>query len=113
MRSVSEPDLRWSLANERTALAWVRTALALLAGGVGLSSLARVADLPSAVDLLGAAICLLGSVVAIGAIRTYRARDAAMRGDQPLPPSHMLTMLVSCLVVLSGLVAIYLVVSAF
>ena len=29
-----EPDYRFSLANERTFLAWIRTALAVLAGGV-------------------------------------------------------------------------------
>ena len=28
-----EPDYRFTLANERTFLAWVRTALGLLAGG--------------------------------------------------------------------------------
>lgn len=37
-RDGSEPDPRFSLANERTFLAWVRTALALLAGGVGLEA---------------------------------------------------------------------------
>jgi putative membrane protein len=38
-RSGVEPDARFSLANERTFLAWIRTALALLAGGVGLEAL--------------------------------------------------------------------------
>ncbi|CAN5313727.1 DUF202 domain-containing protein [soil metagenome] len=38
-RDGSEPDPRFSLANERTFLAWIRTALALLAGGVGLEAL--------------------------------------------------------------------------
>jgi putative membrane protein len=38
-RGGAEPDPRFSLANERTFLAWVRTALALLAGGVGLEAL--------------------------------------------------------------------------
>jgi putative membrane protein len=38
-RDGAEPDPRFSLANERTFLAWVRTALALLAGGVGLEAL--------------------------------------------------------------------------
>ena len=33
-RDGQEPDYRFSLANERTFLAWIRTALALLAGGV-------------------------------------------------------------------------------
>ena len=36
-----EPDVRFSLANERTFLAWIRTALALLAGGVALEQFAR------------------------------------------------------------------------
>ena len=34
-----EPDVRFSLANERTFLAWVRTSLALVAGGVALEAL--------------------------------------------------------------------------
>ncbi|MGZ4456760.1 MAG: YidH family protein, partial [Nocardioides sp.] len=34
-----EPDPRFSLANERTFLAWVRTSLAMLAGAVALHSL--------------------------------------------------------------------------
>ena len=38
----TEPDARFSLANERTFLAWIRTSLALLAGGVALEAL----DLP-------------------------------------------------------------------
>lgn len=37
-RDGAEPDPRFSLANERTFLAWVRTALALMAGGVGLEA---------------------------------------------------------------------------
>lgn len=34
-----EPDPRFSLANERTFLAWTRTSLAMLAGSVALHSL--------------------------------------------------------------------------
>ncbi len=34
------PDYRFSLANERTFLAWIRTALGFLAAGVGLDQLA-------------------------------------------------------------------------
>ena len=35
----TEPDARFTFANERTFLAWIRTALALLAGGVALDSI--------------------------------------------------------------------------
>jgi putative membrane protein len=38
-RHGDEPDARFSLANERTFLAWIRTSLALLAAGVALESL--------------------------------------------------------------------------
>jgi putative membrane protein len=110
---VGEPDPRWSLANERTALAWVRTSLALIAGGVGLTSLARVADLPRAIDLVSAAICLLGAAVGASAFRTYRRRDAAMRENEPLPPTRMLSVLVFCIATFAIGVAIYLAVSAF
>ena len=42
-RSVGEePDYRFTLANERTFLAWIRTALALIAGGVALVQLVPV-----------------------------------------------------------------------
>ena len=109
---VTEPDPRWSLAIERTALAWVRTSLALLAGGVGLTSLARVADLPRSIDLLSAVICLLGATVGASALRTYRLRDAAMRAGHPLPHSRMLDVLVASIVVLAVGTAIYLAASA-
>jgi putative membrane protein len=110
---VGEPDPRWSLANERTAQAGVRTSLALIAGGVGLTSLARVADLPRAIDLVSAAICLLGAAVGASAFRTYRRRDAAMRENEPLPPTRMLSVLVFCIATFAIGVAIYLAVSAF
>jgi putative membrane protein len=110
---MADPDPRWSLANERTALAWVRTSLALIAGGVGLTSLARVADLPRAIDIVSAGICLLGAAVGGSAFRTYRRRDQAMRADEPLPPTRMLAVLVFGIVAFAVGASVYFVVSAF
>jgi putative membrane protein len=39
----TEPDSRFTLADERTFLAWIRTALALLSGGVLLHQFGGVA----------------------------------------------------------------------
>ncbi len=80
-----EPDPRFSLANERTALAWVRTALALVAGGVGLTSLARLADLGRGVDVVAAVVCVAGGWAAVSAVLGWRRREVALRTGRPLP----------------------------
>ncbi len=49
------PDYRFSLANERTFLAWIRTALGFLAAGVGLDQLAPDFATPLIREVLGAA----------------------------------------------------------
>ena len=80
----SEPDPRFSLANERTFLAWVRTGLALLAGAAALDAL----DLPLDDTLQG----LLAALLAIASFLTAAAAwwgwarvEQAMRAEEPLP----------------------------
>jgi putative membrane protein len=80
-----EPDPRFSMANERTALAWVRTALAVVVGGVGLTSVARLADLPRALDVVAALTCLSGGWLAVSAVLGWRRREVALRTGRPLP----------------------------
>lgn len=85
----SEPDYRMSLAAERTYLAYVRTALALLAGGVAI-----VGALPDAGNLelrraVGALLVLVGLFVAFAARSRWRRVDAAMRAGEPLPASQV------------------------
>ncbi|MCK0117147.1 putative membrane protein [Isoptericola sp. CG 20/1183] len=80
----TEPDARFSLANERTILAWVRTSLGLIAGGTALEAL----DLPMEPNLrLVAAVVLLvaGSVVPVVAAVEWARTERAMREDAPLP----------------------------
>jgi putative membrane protein len=62
-RGGSEPDPRFSLANERTFLAWMRTALALLAGGVGLEALHIPAQ--TGVRLAAAGVLLVLGLLAV------------------------------------------------
>jgi putative membrane protein len=97
----SDPDARFSLANERTALAWVRTGLSLVAGGVALTTLASFADLPWAVDLIALLACLAGGALAVSALFSWRRVERALREDRPLPPPFALPWLVVGVAVLA------------
>ena len=86
-RSVGEdPDYRFTLANERTFLAWVRTALALAAGGLG--AVVILDDFTGA-EVLGIALLVLSFVTAATAYRRWALNERAMRLDEPLPPSRL------------------------
>ena len=79
-----EPDARFSLANERTFLAWVRTALALLAAGVALEAL----DLPIEERLRLAAsvlLVMLGALAPLLGWWGWARAERSMRTDARLP----------------------------
>jgi inner membrane protein YidH len=79
-----EPDPRFSLANERTFLAWVRTALAMLAGGVALHALAFPAT-HWVRSVLTVGLIALGGVVCAFAFLRWARVERAMRLREPLP----------------------------
>jgi putative membrane protein len=88
-REGDDPDYRFSLANERTFLAWVRTSLALIAGSVALEEL-----VPSfAVDVVRRILAVLVAAAALGmalvAYRRWVANETAMRHARALPYSRM------------------------
>lgn len=81
-------DYRFLLANERTFLAWIRTALGVIAGGVALDQFVAVRSDSSIIGPLSILTVVLGVVVAItGTVRWSRA-DAVMRAGQPMGRSR-------------------------
>jgi putative membrane protein len=83
-----EPDPRFSLANERTFLAWIRTALALVAAGVALDAFA--ADMEPGLRLAAAVVLLvLGAAVPALAWLTWMDVERALRQATPLPSSRV------------------------
>ncbi|GAA2993648.1 YidH family protein [Actinokineospora diospyrosa] len=80
-----EPDYRFTLANERTFLAWVRTALALVAGGVAVWQYLPDMGLPVLRSAIGIGLVVLGTVLAALSHHRWRITQRAMRLGRPLP----------------------------
>lgn len=86
-RSVGEePDYRFTMANERTFLAWIRTALALAAGG--LASLHVISDAYGSA-LPGIALLGLSVATAATAYHRWALNEMSMRLGRPLPSSRL------------------------
>lgn len=83
-----DPDYRFTLANERTFLAYVRTALGLDAAGLAATQFLH----PSAAHLrLTIALVLIGLGIAVAVLgyRRWAATEQAMRRNLPLPPLRL------------------------
>jgi putative membrane protein len=89
-RDVGEdPDYRFSLANERTFLAWIRTALALVAGGLAATQLLPELQIEFAREAIGAGLVGLGTLLAGVAFRRWAINEEAMRLGRPIPASRL------------------------
>jgi putative membrane protein len=97
-------DPRFTLANERTLLAWSRTSLAFIASGLAIIQFFDHFVMPGGRRLIGIPLILLGGMIAAVSGRQWSQREAAMRAGQPIPKSH-LGEVVSIGVVVIGVVA--------
>jgi putative membrane protein len=94
----TEPDVRFTYANERTFLAW-----ALIATGVAATQLLPKLQVEWGRRLLGLPLIALGAVVAAESLRQWRANERAMRRGTPLPKSWMPIILTIGIVVIGGI----------
>ncbi|HEX2892990.1 MAG TPA: DUF202 domain-containing protein [Marmoricola sp.] len=85
MADEQEPDIRFSLANERTLLAYQRTAIGLIAAAV---AVVHFLDNKAISVLLAAILLASGGVAAVGGYERYRAADRAIREGSALPSGH-------------------------
>jgi len=109
----TEPDPRFTYANERTFLAWSRTALALVVAGLGIVQLLPpFPGVPWGRHVLGVPLIVLGAVVSVTAYLEWRRTQAAMRRSEPIPQSVLPRILVATITGIAALSAVVLLVSA-
>lgn len=106
-----EPDYRFSLANERTFLAWLRTTLALLAAGVAVD----VLDLGVSATFargLAAMLLVLGAICPVLAFLRWAMAERAMRRNEPLPSLGVSAAVITGVVLVAAAVLAVVVVGA-
>lgn len=88
----SEPDARFTLANERTFLAWISVGLALISVGVGLDSLAL--NLNPALRMAASIVLVLAGIASpVQAWLGWARVETALRERRPLPFNPLLVVL--------------------
>lgn len=103
-----DPDYRFTLANERTFLAWIRTSLALIAGGLAVIELVPTFGLAGGREVLGAVLITLGTVLAIGSMSRWAGAEEAIREKRPIPPTKLPLVLAVGVIGVSVMVAVLL-----
>ena len=90
-----EPDYRFTLANERTFLAYERTAIGLVAAAVAVLQIFEGWDHV----LLGVALLIAGTVASVGGYLRFRRVDTAIRAGEPLPMNPAVHLLAGAVIV--------------
>jgi putative membrane protein len=101
----SHPDYRFTLANERTLLAWLRTGLALVAGGVAVATYAPDLGVDWGSPAVALALVAIGLGTALAGHRRWRANERAISAGRPLPAPRLVaavTAAVAAVVVVVG-----------
>ena len=108
-----EPDPRFTLANERTFLAWSRTSLALVAAGLGIVQLLPpFPGVPAGRHVLGVPLIVAGAVIAVAAYIEMSHNQAALRRGAPLPRSILPRLLATVIAVVAAASAAVVLLSA-
>jgi len=107
-RTGTDPDPRFTFANERTFLAWNRTALALIAAGLAAAQFLKF-NLHGLRLIIAVPLIVLGALLALASYSHWEDSERAMRLRRPLRYSWMPRLLtggIAAIAVLGGILAI-------
>lgn len=103
-----DPDPRFTLANERTFLAWIRTALALLASGIAVETFTQDVFSIDAKRLLVVGLLSLSLIVSLSAFWRWLGIERALRQQAALPVSLLTPLLsLACAVLVAAVMAAF------
>ena len=105
LRKRVRPDYRYSLANERTFLAWTRTGIAFIAGGVAVEQFAQL-SLSWVTQVVGIIGIALGALSAWLGYANFRRAQDAMEQDLPLPSQPAIPGVVVGVVIIAALLVV-------
>ncbi|CCH78994.1 conserved membrane hypothetical protein [Nostocoides japonicum T1-X7] len=95
----TDPDPRFTLANERTFLAWTRTALALVGGGLAVDAFTGEVWGRSERKLVALLLLAIGVVCSVGAFVHWVRSERAMRRGVSIPVPILVPILTAVSVV--------------
>ena len=85
----TDPDPRFSLANERTFLAWIRSALALIALGIAVATFVSTTGTRGLSVTLACGLILLGGLLSCAAWLRWVQVERAVRLSRGIPPTTL------------------------
>jgi inner membrane protein YidH len=109
----TEPDARFTFANERTFLAWSRTALALVVAGLAIAQLLPpFPGVPLGRHLLAVPLIVLGAVLSVAGYLEWGRNQRALRRGEPLPRSPLPRILAASIAIMAAAAAVLVLLSA-
>ena len=103
-----EPDPRFTFANERTFLAWSRTALALIAAGLAAAQLLHF-GVGGVRFIIAIPLIVLGAVAALNSYRQWEGNERRLRLQLPLsysPVGKLVAIGITVIGVVAGILVI-------
>lgn len=104
----TDPDYRFSLANERTFLAWIRTALGMLAGAILVHQFITKLQ-PQWLSLtLSLSLVAVSAILSVGSYLRWKGNEVAMRHARSLPRTFLLPFMTATATGIAVCVCVYL-----